>query len=187
LSSTVSHHYQDLIRIFNDCFELTYNTKLLKGDNEPLYLPADQNRSYHSIFFAHGFFSSALHECSHWLIAGETRRKQIDYGYWYMPDGRTAIQQQHFQQVEAKPQAMEWLLSKAANYPFRLSFDNLLGDESDTEEFRQAIYQQIIYYCQQGLPARAALFRQKLCHFYCTSYDLTIQQFDSQEPCTWQK
>lgn len=181
MSSTVFHHYQDVISIFNNCFELKYNTKLFKGNDEPIYLPATKERLHHSIFFAHGFFSSALHECSHWLIAGSARREQTDYGYWYMPDGRSALQQQLFQQVEVKPQAIEWILSKAANYRFRLSIDNLNGDESGTDEFREAIYQQILYYCEQGLSPRAKLFRQELCRFYGTPEDLKIQQFDSQE------
>ena len=83
------HHYQDLITIFDQCFASDYNTRLIKGDEEPVYLPADEQCSYSAIFFAHGFFSSALHECSHWLIAGEERRKLVDFGYWYIPDGRT--------------------------------------------------------------------------------------------------
>src|SRR3954468_4706757 len=81
------HQYQDLISIFNNCFFQKYNTLLIKGGDEPLYLPADENREHHSLFFANEFFASALHECSHWLIAGEERRNQIDFGYWYIPDG----------------------------------------------------------------------------------------------------
>ena len=99
------HLYQDLINIFQNCFAVEYNTRLLKGDNEPIYLPAEEGRAHHTLFFAHGFFSSALHECAHWLIAGEERRKQVDFGYWYVPDGRNTKQQALFQQVEVKPQA----------------------------------------------------------------------------------
>jgi elongation factor P hydroxylase len=185
LSNTVFHHYYDVITIFNKCFELKYNTKLLKGDDEPIYLPATEDCPHHSIFFAHGFFSSALHECSHWLIAGSARRELIDYGYWYMPDGRTATQQKLFQQAEVKPQAIEWILSKAANYRFRLSIDNLNGDESNTDEFREAIYQQIQYYCEQGLSSRANAFRRELCRFYGTPEDLHIQQFATEELCAF--
>jgi len=159
------HHYQDLIRIFNACFESTYNTRLLKGGSEPEYLPADEHRPYHAIFFAHGFFSSALHECAHWLIAGEERRKLPDYGYWYVPDGRSAEQQALFQQVEVKPQALEWMLSAAAGYRFQLSVDNLDGDAADTELFKQAIREQILAY-QQQLPPRASLFYREISRFY---------------------
>ncbi len=159
------HHYQDLIQIFNHCFESTYNTRLVKGDNEPIYLPADKNRPYHAIYFAHGYFSSALHECAHWLIAGDERRKLTDYGYWYEPDGRNAEQQAFFQQVEIKPQALEWVLSIAAGYRFQLSIDNLNGEALDTGDFKYAIRQQVLTYLR-SMPPRATLFYNELRHFY---------------------
>ncbi|MFC3908195.1 elongation factor P hydroxylase [Legionella dresdenensis] len=165
------HHYQDLITLFDRCFAEKYNTRLIKGGDEPLYLPADDTRPYHAIYFAHGFFSSALHECAHWLLAGKNRRQLIDYGYWYAPDGRTAEQQLLFQQVEVKPQALELILATACNHPFRVSIDNLNGVEADTEGFKQAVYQQAVQYCQQGLPKRAAVFTDALCEFYGSSLD----------------
>ncbi len=55
------HAYQDLIMLFNDCFA-DYNTRLVKGADESVYLPASELCSYHQIIFAHGYFSSALHE-----------------------------------------------------------------------------------------------------------------------------
>ena len=173
------HRYQDLITLFNQCFTATYQTQLVKGGDEPIYLPADALRPQHEIFFAHGFFSSALHECSHWLIAGAERRKQVDFGYWYAPDGRTAVQQTLFQSVEVKPQALEWVLAKAARHPFRVSIDNLNGEESDTRAFKQAVYNQVKTYCEQGLSSRATLFRNALCHFYGTETKLSIETFDS--------
>ena len=91
LLDQVVHRYQDLITIFNNCFFSKYNTRLVKGSDEPLYLPADENRPHNELFFAHGFFASALHECSHWLIAGEKRRQEVDFGYWYEPDGEQLI------------------------------------------------------------------------------------------------
>lgn len=171
------HRYEDLITIFNHCFATQYNTRLVRGQDEPLYLPADKLRLHHTIFFAHGFFSSALHECAHWLIAGKKRRELIDYGYWYEPDGRTAEQQQIFQRVEAKPQALEWILSVAAGYRFRISIDNLNGPALDVEEFKLAIYRQARLYCETGLPARATQLRQALCYFYNTSLQLDLCQF----------
>lgn len=175
------HYYQDLITIFDDCFAFKYNTRLIKGDDEPVYLPADGERSYHAIFFAHGFFSSALHECSHWMIAGEERRKLVDFGYWYMPDGRSAEQQALFQHVEVKPQAMEWIFSRAAGHKFRVSIDNLNGAESDTDAFKNAVYLQILHYCQHGLPQRAHQFRTALCSFYKQSTHLIIEEFVIEE------
>lgn len=172
------HQYQDLITIFNQCFEIEYNTQLVKGDDEPIYLPADATRPYHAIYFARGFFSSALHECSHWLIAGEKRRLQVDFGYWYVPDGRTVEEQTLFQSAEVKPQALEWILSRAAGYPFRLSIDNLSGAESDPSAFILAVYNQVKTYCDRGLSPRAQSFYDALCLFYGTSLNLQIVDFD---------
>ena len=83
----MEHQLCDIIRIFNQCFEREYNTKLVKGGEEPIYLPAGEGRPYHAIYFARGFYSSALHEIAHWLVAGKARRKLEDFGYWYEPDG----------------------------------------------------------------------------------------------------
>lgn len=175
------HHYEDLIVIFHTCFGREYNTQLVKGDDEPIYLPADEQRNYHAIYFAHGFFSSALHECSHWLIAGPARRKLVDFGYWYAPDGRTAEQQALFQQVEVKPQAIEWILSKAAGHKFRVSIDNLNGEESDTDAFKQSVYNQVKHYCTAGLPQRAQHFRDAISAFYKQAPVLSIQDFSLDE------
>ncbi|WP_298627984.1 elongation factor P hydroxylase [uncultured Legionella sp.] len=171
------HYYHDLISIFDNCFAENYNTRLVKGDDEPVYLPADDERSYNALYFAHGFYSSALHECSHWLIAGEERRKLIDFGYWYMPDGRNAEQQALFQKVEVKPQAMEWILSAAAGHKFRVSVDNLNGAESDTEAFKLAVHAQVLHYCANGLSQRAAVFREALCLFYRRPLELKPEDF----------
>ncbi|VEB38247.1 transporting ATPase [Legionella cherrii] len=175
------HQYQDLITLFYNCFGKEFNTRLIKGDNEPIYLPADEQRPYNALYFAHGFFSSALHECSHWLIAGEERRKQVDFGYWYMPDGRTAEQQALFQRVEVKPQALEWILSKAAGHKFYISIDNLNGTESDTVAFKQAVYEQVNHYCTHGLSQRAHKFREALCSFYGQPTVLKIEDFSVEE------
>lgn len=172
------HQYQDLIDLFNDCFFAKYNTKLVKGTDEPLYLPADENQPHSSLIFAHGYFASALHECAHWLIAGENRRKLVDFGYWYVPDGRSSAEQELFQSVEVKPQAMEWILSKAAGSPFFVSIDNLNGKEADTIAFKQAVYNQVQVYCEKGLPARAKTFRDALSNFYKSKTQLEFDDFD---------
>ncbi len=175
------HDCHDLIRIFNHCFLSTHNTQLLLGEDEPIYLPANEERPHHCIYFAHGFFSSALHECAHWLIAGDARRQLEDFGYWYVPDGRTAAQQAIFQSCEVKPQALEWVLSRAAGHRFRVSIDNLQGESLDADDFKRAIYQQALYYCQQGLSARAACFHQALCAFYGTRPNLRAQDFSFED------
>ena len=38
------HQYHDLITLFYNCFGVEFNTRLIKGDNEPIYLPADEQR-----------------------------------------------------------------------------------------------------------------------------------------------
>ena len=166
LTSMLEHLYQDLIYLFNHCFAKTHNTVLVCGNGEPIYLPADEKTSHHQVIFAHGFFSSALHECAHWLIAGDTRRHEIDYGYWYVPEGRTAEQQALFQQVEIKPQALEWILSTACDFPFQFSIDNLNGDAGDSRAFKEAVREQVGRYHEQGLSPRAETFYAALVDFY---------------------
>ena len=174
------HKYQDIITLFNRCFSEKYKTFLVKGNEEPLYLPASHTQPYHALFFAHGFFASALHETAHWLIAGKERRKLEDFGYWYAPDGRTQEQQTLFQSVEIKPQAMEWILSKAANFRFRISLDNSDGEEQEEETltFKINVYEQVKMYCEKGLPLRAQMLRTAFCHFYQTDLKLRIEDFD---------
>lgn len=127
-----------LITQFNACFR-DQHTILAHSPDEPEYLPATAQQPA-QILFAHGFFASALHEISHWCIAGAERRTLPDLGYWYAPDGRTAEQQQLFEQVEVKPQALEWLLTVACDRPFRVSLDNLNGDAGNGHAFKNAVY-----------------------------------------------
>lgn len=127
-----------LIRQFNRCFR-DENTILAHSSDEPEYLPATTQQPA-QILFAHGFFASALHEISHWCIAGTERRKLPDLGYWYAPDGRTLEQQQLFEQVEIKPQALEWLFTVACDRPFRVSLDNLNGDAGDGSTFKDNVH-----------------------------------------------
>lgn len=169
------HDYKDLIRIFNRCFD-SYNTRLVKGEGEPVYLPADEHCTYHRIEFAHGFFSSALHEIAHWCIAGEKRRQRVDYGYWYCPDGRDAQQQAEFEKVEVKPQALEWCFSQACGLRFRVSTDNLNGAPVDRFAFQDKVLRQVQEYLRNGLPARAQLLVDALTQHY-QSKALCFEQF----------
>lgn len=127
-----------LIAQFNTCFS-DHNTVLAHSPDEPEYRPATAQQAA-QILFAHGFFASALHEISHWCIAGGERRTLPDLGYWYAPDGRSREQQQLFEQVEIKPQALEWLLTVACDRPFRVSLDNLNGDAGNGDTFKDAVY-----------------------------------------------
>lgn len=147
-----------LIVLFDATFFDEFNTRLIRGDDEPVYLPAGTQTSYHQIIFAHGFFSSALHEIAHWCIAGQKRRLLEDYGYWYCPDGRNEAEQKKFEQVEVKPQAIEWAFTIAAGRQFSVSTDNLDGAEPDREGFTRAVKEQLTLYIEEGFPPRAQRF-----------------------------
>ncbi len=151
-----------LIVLFDQCFTVSANTRLLRGQGEPVYCPASSRCGFHQVIFAHGFLSSALHEVAHWCVAGAARRQQQDYGYWYAPDGRTQAQQKQFESVEVIPQAIEWMLSKACGHRFRISVDNLSGEPGDALPFTAAVLSQVAQYCRQGLPERAEQFRRAL-------------------------
>jgi elongation factor P hydroxylase len=170
--------YQDLIRIFNNTFSSSTNTRLIKGGDEPLYAPASEACDYHQIIFAHGFFSSALHEISHWCLAGARRRLKEDFGYWYTPDGRDQSQQKEFEQLEIKPQAIEWALSVSAGKKFDVSVDNLSGTgHTDRIAFKRAVYQQVLHYLNSGFPDDAEKFIAVLSNFYQTPLPLTRAHF----------
>lgn len=160
--------YQDLIALFAQQFFASENTCLVKGQSEPIYLPADEHSAYHRVIFAHGFYASALHEIAHWCLAGKVRRLEEDYGYWYCPDGRNAQQQAEFEQVEIKPQAIEWAFSVACGKPFRVSTDNLNGAPVDVEGFTHNVHLQVLDYLQNGFPPRAQQFIAALQAFYHT-------------------
>ena len=162
--------------LFNDLFREAYRTVLVKGSDEPEYLPASDPEGLAQVVFAHGYYASALHEISHWCIAGEHRRTLHDYGYWYCPDGRTAAEQQKFQSVEIKPQAIEWALSFAAGLRFQVTCANLSGEElaqqPDRLAFEKQILDQIQVHLDNGYQPRYQLFIEYLEAFYIHStYD----------------
>lgn len=161
-----THCCQDLIDLFNELFMQTEQTQLVAGGVEPIYLPSDAEHSLHRIIFTQDYYSSALHEIAHWCIAGKQRRMQVDYGYWYSPDGRNAEQQRLFQSMEVRPQAIEWIFSLAAGIKFHTSQDNLSMISDDDADFSQQIYHQVCIYLDKGLPARAETFNQRLLTFY---------------------
>lgn len=173
----MSHLYQDLITLFNNSFSHSFNTRLVKGSDEPIYLPASEQCDYHQIVFARGYYSSALHEISHWCQAGDKRRLLEDYGYWYVPDGRNEQQQAKFEQVEVIPQAIEWAFHVAVNKKFNISADNLNGFEADTKRFKRKVYQQVLVFLEHGFPQRAQQFIDVLTNFYQVPSPLKSEQF----------
>ncbi|SEL99691.1 elongation factor P hydroxylase [Halomonas daqiaonensis] len=162
----MSHRLEDVMALFDGLFLPRYRTRLVRGGDEPLYLPADEATPWHRVIFARGFYASALHEVSHWCIAGARRRRLEDYGYWYLPDGRDAEQQRDFEAAEVSPQALEMLFSRACGRPFRVSVDNLGEVEVDREGFQARVEARAERYLHEGLPGRAAAFRQALVAFY---------------------
>lgn len=177
-SVEITHNYQNLIRLFDATFSKQYNTRLIKGGDEPVYLPANETCPYNQIVFAHGYYASALHEISHWCLAGSARRLQEDFGYWYVPDGRDQQQQTEFEKVEVKPQAIEWALCVAAGKDFDVSTDNLSGSgQTDRFAFKSKVYQQVLLYLANGFPRDAQTLIKVLAEYYQTTLPLLPTHF----------
>lgn len=164
------HCSADLERLFAQTFRQRYNTVLIGGSDQPLYQVANAHQTFNTIYFTQDYFASALHEVAHWCVAGVERRQQEDYGYWYAPDGRTEQQQQAFEQVEVKPQSLEWLFSVACGFRFRVSADNLTLGCGPSEAFKRNILRQVHDYLVHGIPDRAGQFCQCLEAYYGGDY-----------------
>lgn len=147
--------------VFDAVFFSTHQTVLRGGAAEPFYQPATADAP-HCIHYREDFVSSSLHEVAHWLVAGEARRLLPDWGYWYAPDGRDAQQQVAFEQVEVRPQAIEWWLHHACGLPFRVSLDNLGSAAGDGSVFRDAVFAEAMRLQSEGLNARAVRFHAAL-------------------------
>lgn len=166
---------EDITAIFDGVFMPHYQTRLVRGKDEPLYRPADEQTPYHQIIFARGFYASALHEISHWCIAGTKRRQLEDYGYWYLPDGRNAQEQSAFEQAEIAPQALESLFADACGRIFHVSVDNLGGDvEVDRAAFFEKVNTRKQRFLQGGLPTRANALYVALTSFYQRDESLAV-------------
>jgi elongation factor P hydroxylase len=149
---------EKLIRLetlFSRLFRFSERTVLVRATtSDPVFFPQCELREYAEIHFANDFFSSALHEIAHWLIAGRERRNKLDYGYWYKPDGRDQLEQAHFEKFEARNQGLEWILSVAADHEFHISADNLNGDETCCETFARAIQVNALAFIERGFEGR---------------------------------
>jgi len=179
---------ETLCRLFAKCFSVNYDTVLVSGASEPLYEPAKANQPAR-IYFAHDYFSSALHEVAHWCIAGEERRNSVDYDYWYIADGRDDSQQAEFYRVEVKPQALEWAFSLACNYTFRVSIDNLKSvpeamdwrywqKQKELElDFVARCQEQLEQWFSDGFPPRAWQYICELQAYYRHSKQITFDEF----------
>lgn len=170
-------HVDHLVALFDRLFQESENTVLVRGEHEPVYLPPDDNSPHARIVFAHGYFASALHEIAHWCVAGVERRKQVDFGYWYAPDGRSAEQQEIFESLEIKPQAVEWILARSAGFRYRVSCDNLLSGPFNVELFKRNIHQEVLRRLAVGLPSRLQRLVDALIDFYQPDFFLTADAF----------
>lgn len=172
-----------LINLFNQTFA-SYSTMLTRSDDEPEYFPPKFDKQSNlltpaKIAFAHGYFASALHEISHWCIAGKKRRLLADFGYWYEPDGRSASQQKLFESVEVKPQAIEWIFTQACMRKFRVSLDNLNGEPINNQDFKQNVHAQVHRYLSGNhqLPKDAQIWLQALLHHIRPKQPLSASEF----------
>lgn len=148
-----------IIEIFNRTFLDTYQTRLVGDADEPFYEASGCGGG--AIYFCHDYVASALHEVAHWCVAGEKRRRQNDYGYWYC--GIRGEQQQcAFETVEARPQALEWVFSRALGIPFKVSADNLQLPEYNLDPFRHKVRLALEQQLNRGLPKRAIKFAAAL-------------------------
>ena len=139
---------EQISNCFHECFFNKYQVVLKGGFDEPFYKTHQIVNGKHQaaeIQFREDFIRSALHEISHWCVAGLERRSIDDYGYWYEPDGRNFDQQIEFFNVEVTPQAYESILCDAAQIEFQVSVDNLDVDISDLEvhieNFKKCVFE----------------------------------------------
>lgn len=153
--------YKQLVELFDAAFSPDFETRLVGGQQEPLYQPAVKE-TFSVIYFRENYPSSALHEVAHWCIASRARREQVDYGYWYEPDGRSEQQQREFEKVEVNPQALEWIFSLAAGIRFNISVDNLRANVQQSEAFTESVARQAQAYIRVGLPDRANRYYRAL-------------------------
>jgi len=99
----------------------------IKGQAEEPFYKAPKANAKAVLYFRSNYPRSLLHEISHYCLAGERRRGLDDFGYWYAPCGRTAEEQQRFEEVEARPQGLEKALCEIAGIRFSPSLDDFSG------------------------------------------------------------
>jgi elongation factor P hydroxylase len=146
---------QILLNLLNDKYLGQFNTQIAGDYNEPFY-KASANGNPAEIQFSHDYIRSALHELSHWCVAGEDRRKLDDYGYWYAADGRTQQQQDEFFKLEVRPQTIEWAFSIICGVKFEASVDNLNNSVIGVDKFKINLATQMKEHLTVGFSKRVA-------------------------------
>ena len=145
----------ELLDLLNKKYLYQYETRIIGGFDEPFYCTFREGQQA-EIQFSHDYVRSALHELSHWCVAGVERRKIDDFGYWYAADGRNQQQQDEFFKVEIKPQTIEWAFSIVAGVDFEASVDNLHNQVDGSKEFEQNLHKQMQQYLNNGFPKRVS-------------------------------
>ena len=167
---------EEIAALFNLLFSSSTSvyhqaTSFYYGGSEPYYQSWSRTASRlvqpARLISREDFPSSALHEISHWCIAGIVRRSQDDFAYWYQPEGRSEQNQQRFYQAERIPQAIECLFSKSAGITFRPSFDDF-NDSEQSETMRRRFVRSVDLQVAEfrkkpeRLPYRARIFLANL-------------------------
>lgn len=154
-----------VIAVFHRLFRASHRVRVQGGFSEPFYRAPQADREG-EIQFRHDYLNSCLHEIAHWLLAGEARLAQDDFGYWYAPDGRNAEQQAAFYRAEVRPQALEWSMADICGAEFRISADNLAGEAATQgpalEAFAAKVAEQKANWRRNGYPPRAFRFLDAL-------------------------
>lgn len=149
-----------IVRTFNDTFLASHHTAMRGGAAEPLYLPA-VGASPAQIVFTYDYPASALHEAAHWCLAGEQRRTQRDYGYWYVPGPRNSAQRAAFFQAEADVQALEAVFAQTCGMRFVVSADDFDASPEELAQFEHDVTARLNVR-RATLPLRARTFRAAL-------------------------
>ncbi|MFK7912570.1 MAG: elongation factor P hydroxylase [Pseudomonadales bacterium] len=123
-NATVTLPVTAIVAVFESCFLESHGTRCCGGAREPLYVPRSP-AAHAQLSFRGDFAASALHEISHWCLAGERRRLLPDFGYHYVAAPRSAAAQVQFLQFEVLPQALESTFADAAGVSFSYSFDDV--------------------------------------------------------------
>jgi elongation factor P hydroxylase len=169
-----------LASVFDDCFLTSHQTRMVGGAAEPWYRPAEYPGGIAVVHYREDFAASVLHETAHWCLAGERRRRLVDYGYWYVPEGRSPAQQREFERVESRPQALEWCFSQAAGLPFSVSIDNpgRADGAGERARFTASVLLEARRLQRDGLPGRANRFFSALCARYRPGLQLRDLRFN---------
>jgi len=152
-----------IVELFNAVFRRKYNTVLCGGASEPLYVPGGSYSSEPArLFFRSDYPRSALHEISHWCIAGSRRRKLVDFGYQYTPPPRSPAAQKHFFDLELQSQTLEYIFCEAVQLKFSPSADNFKVNHETEAHYMQRIRENSVSWQRSGVKGDAGLFLVKL-------------------------